>query len=118
MWNTVFLTAALALGQPGDPLPDIAPATPPSLKAPAQSLPAPPASLFKSISITADSPAPVQAPALAAPPAPADVPPLLVSAPAEPPPPADQPPAPVLITAPLLPHAAAGGGPPAAATPP
>src|ERR1700740_2756894 len=29
MWNPVFLTAALALGQPGAALPDIAPAPPP-----------------------------------------------------------------------------------------
>ena len=33
MWNTVFLTAALALGQPGDALPDIAPVAPPPISA-------------------------------------------------------------------------------------
>ena len=84
MWNTVFLTAALALGQPGDSLPDIAPVATPPLKA----LAAP--QFSKAAAEQPAAPAPADAPAI-------------LSAPDQPAPAADQTPAPVNITAPLLP---------------
>src|ERR1700719_616285 len=87
MWNTVFLTAALALGQPGDSLPDIAPVAPPPLKA---------------LAAPQFSKAAAEPPAAPAALAPADAPAIL-PAPDQPPAAADQPPAPVNIVAPLLP---------------
>lgn len=119
MWNAVFLTAALALGQPGDPLPDIAPVSPPSLNAPAP----PPAPRIKSISVGASAPMPVlsAAPVIAEPPGliPDDAT-VQAAAPADVPPP-PQPTPPILINAPLLPPTPKPPAPAAAAaaaTPP
>ena len=93
MWNTVFLTAALALGQPGDSLPDIAPVAPPPLKA----LAAP------QFSKGADDPPPAPAARPRRRRRPRPTAPAILPAPDQPPAAADQTPAPVNITAPLLP---------------